>query len=80
MEMRTTDRQLDLRGLNCPLPVLKARRVLALMAPGERLEVRVTDPKAPADLAELCAAAGHRLLTSEKLGDEHRVVIERASP
>ncbi len=73
-----TDRQLDLRGLTCPLPVLKARRALAQMAPGERLEVRVTDPKAPADLAELCATAGHRLVASERLGDEHRVVIERA--
>lgn len=78
MEMRITDRKLDLRGLNCPLPVLKARKALGLMAPGERLELRVTDPKAPADLAELCAVAGHRMVISENLGDEHRVVIERA--
>lgn len=73
------DRQLDVRGLNCPLPVLKARKLLAQMQPGERLEVRATDPKAPTDLEELCAAGGHRLLASERVGDEHRVLIERAA-
>ncbi|BCX18485.1 MAG: transcriptional regulator [Geminicoccaceae bacterium] len=72
------DRRLDVRGLNCPLPVLKARKQLAAMAAGERLEVLATDPKAPADFAELCAAAGHRLLASEERAGEYRFLIERA--
>jgi len=73
-----TDRRLDVRGLNCPLPVLKARKQLAQMAPGERLEVLATDPKAPADFAELCAAQGHRLLASERQEGKFRFLIERA--
>jgi len=73
-----TDRRLDVRGLNCPLPVLKARKQLAQMAPGERLEVLATDPKAPADIAELCAAQGHRLLASEEREGEYRFLIERS--
>ncbi len=72
------DQRLDVRGLNCPLPVLKARKRLAAMAPGERLEVLATDPKAPADMAELCAATGHRLLLAESREGEHRFLIERA--
>ncbi len=70
--------RLDVRGLNCPLPVLKARKRLAAMAPGERLEVLATDPKAPADMAELCAATGHRLLVSENAEGGYRFLIERA--
>ncbi len=72
------DRRLDVRGLTCPLPVLKARKVLASMAAGERLEVLATDPKSPADMAELCAAQGHRLLASEEHDGAYRFVIERA--
>jgi tRNA 2-thiouridine synthesizing protein A len=72
------DHRLDARGLNCPLPVLKARKRLAAMAPGDRLELLATDPKAPADIAELCAATGHRLLLVESRAGEHRFLIERA--
>lgn len=75
--MDRIDRTLDLRGLNCPLPVLKARKALAGMPAGARLELWTTDPKAPADLAELCAAAGHRLVASERSAEGDRVVIER---
>lgn len=75
--MDRADRTLDLRGLTCPLPVLKARKALAGMPAGARLELLTTDPKAPMDLAELCAAAGHRLVVSEATADGDRVVIER---
>ena len=53
---------LDARGLTCPLPVLKARKRLMGLAPGERLLVLATDPKAPEDFRAFCAAAGHALL------------------
>ncbi|MDX6749039.1 sulfurtransferase TusA family protein [Geminicoccaceae bacterium 1502E] len=73
-----TDRLLDTRGLNCPLPVLKARKVLMGMAPGTRLEVLATDPKAPGDFRELCEAAGHRLLEADEDQGLYRFLIERA--
>ena len=53
--------KLDLSGLNCPLPALKTRKALKLLAPGDRLEVRCTDPLAAIDIPHLVAATGDRL-------------------
>ena len=54
---------LDLSGLKCPLPVLKARKALRAFDDGTEVRVRVTDPKAPADFRALCDTVGHELLT-----------------
>ena len=70
---------LDTRGLSCPLPVLKARKRLMAMAPGERLRVLATDPKAPGDFALYCQESGHRLVESGQEGDAYLLVIERAA-
>lgn len=70
---------LDARGLNCPLPVLKARKRLAGMGPGERLVVLATDPRAPDDFRAFCEAAGHALLEDGAAdGGAWRCVIGRA--
>ena len=53
---------LDARHLACPLPVLKARKALLAMAPGERLTVLATDPAARRDFPEFAQASGHALL------------------
>ena len=50
---------LDARGLLCPLPVLKARKRLAGLAPGEVLRVLADDPAALVDIPHFCAEAGH---------------------
>lgn len=71
-------RELDARGLSCPLPVLKARKLLAAMDPGERLVVLATDPKAPRDFVHFCDASGHRLLESSEQDGVWRFVLERA--
>lgn len=55
-------RELDLRGLKCPLPTLLTAKALRTMAEGERLAVVVTDPLAPLDLRHLCQRDGHRLM------------------
>ncbi|MCW2283953.1 molybdopterin-guanine dinucleotide biosynthesis protein A [Rhodoblastus acidophilus] len=49
---------LDLRGLKCPLPVLKTRKFLADMAPGERVEVSCTDPMSFVDVPHLLRETG----------------------
>jgi tRNA 2-thiouridine synthesizing protein A len=67
----------DLRGLNCPLPVLKARKRLADMQPGERLWVETTDPLAVIDIPHFCREAGHVLVVSESAAFGHRFLIER---
>ena len=55
------ERTLDARGLNCPLPLAKARAALAALSPGDVLVVLATDPEAPIDLAALAADEGHTL-------------------
>ena len=61
---------LDLSGLKCPLPVLKARKALRDYEDGAEVSVRVTDPKAPADFRALCDTVGHELLSQvAELGD-----------
>lgn len=70
--------RLDLKGLNCPLPVLKTRRALARMAPGARLLVEATDPMAAIDMPHFCTEAGHRLVGRATDGPVLRFLIERA--
>jgi tRNA 2-thiouridine synthesizing protein A len=72
-----SEQLLDTRGLSCPLPVLKARKRLLAMSPGERLRVLATDPKARGDFELFCVEAGHRLLESAVEGEVYRFVIER---
>ena len=60
------DRELDCEGLLCPLPVLRAGKVLRGMAPGAVLRVRATDRMAAIDLPHFCAQAGHVVLSAEE--------------
>lgn len=69
----------DLRGLNCPLPVLKARKRLAGMHAGEQLWLETTDPLAVIDIPAFCDEAGHRLIESSAAPGCHRFLIERGA-
>ena len=60
--MAEKDHSVDCEGLLCPLPVLRARKRLAAMAPGQVLCVRATDAMAAIDLPHFCAEAGHTYL------------------
>jgi len=53
--------KLDLSGLKCPLPALKVRKALKSLSPGDRLEVRCTDPMAAIDIPHLLGMTGDRL-------------------
>ena len=72
-----SEQLLDARGLSCPLPVLKARKRLMGMAPGERLRVLATDPKAPGDFRLYCAESGHRLIEDRQDGEQFVLLLER---
>lgn len=69
--------ELDVAGLQCPLPVLRARKVLAGMAPGSLLRVRATDPVARIDMPHFCAQAGHDLLETSEDGRYLLFLIRR---
>jgi tRNA 2-thiouridine synthesizing protein A len=69
---------LDARGLQCPLPVLKARKALLALRPGERLLVEATDRMAAIDFPHFCGESGHRLVASETESETLRFLIEKA--
>lgn len=58
------DVELDVRGLNCPLPILRAKKSLATLESGTILRVLATDPGAPADFEHFCRQTGNVLLHS----------------
>jgi tRNA 2-thiouridine synthesizing protein A len=70
---------LDATGLRCPLPVLRARKVLSGLEPGTLLEVAATDPAAPADFEAFCRETGHELIGTETDDDVHRIRIRKKS-
>lgn len=71
------DVEVDAAGLLCPLPVLKARKWLLAMAPGQVLCLRATDPVAVIDIPHFCHEAGHVLLATDQDGAETRYFIRR---
>ena len=56
------DQVLDAKGLNCPLPILKAKKALKSMGAGTTLEVLSTDPGSVADFAAFCRTTGNEVL------------------
>lgn len=56
------DRELDARGLNCPLPILRTKKSLNEMASGEVLKIVATDPGSVRDFHAFCRQTGHELL------------------
>ena len=66
MAKRHCENTLDLSGLLCPLPVLKARKVLETMVTGEILRVIATDPMSAIDMPHFCSEQGHTLLDQTK--------------
>jgi tRNA 2-thiouridine synthesizing protein A len=60
--------RLDLKGLKCPLPVMKARRLLQAATAGTRLFLEATDPMAAIDVPHMCQEDGHVLLDSRRDG------------
>lgn len=72
------DQVLDVTGLDCPLPVLRARTALAELAPGQRLLVLATDPHSVVDFQAFCARAGHSLEASGQTGKIFHFLLEKA--
>lgn len=64
------DRELDARGLNCPLPILKTKKALAELASGQVLKVNSTDPGSVKDMAAFAKQTGNELLSTAEAGGE----------
>ena len=63
-------KEVDTRGLNCPLPILKAKKALAELQAGDLLKVLSTDPGSMRDFQAFARQTGHELLEQQTVGDE----------
>jgi tRNA 2-thiouridine synthesizing protein A len=70
--------KLDLIGLKCPLPVIRTRKALIKMNPGERIEVYCTDPLSVIDIPNLIRETGDRVEISERSDTQIVFLIEKA--
>ena len=69
----------DAKGLNCPLPILKARKALKEVPDGGTLEIIATDPGAVADFQAFCRQTGNELLETSEDGDIYRFLIKKTA-
>lgn len=67
----------DLKGLKCPLPILKARKRLADMRPGSRIWLETTDPMAVIDIPAFCQQDRHKLVETVTVPGGHRFLVEK---
>ena len=73
----TFDKDLDTRGLNCPLPILRAKKALADMQSGQVLRIVATDPGAVKDFQAFCKQTGNQLLSHAEANREFTFFMQR---
>lgn len=71
------DKEIDTRGLNCPLPILKAKKALTDMVTGQLLKVLATDPGSVRDFQAFAKQTGHELVEQQTGGPEFVHVLRR---
>jgi TusA-related sulfurtransferase len=71
------DKELDTKGLNCPLPILKAKKALAEMTSGQILRVTSTDAGSMRDFATFAKQTGNELMEQQTVGNEFIHVLKR---
>ncbi len=69
------DKEIDARGLNCPLPLMKARKAIAEMQSGQVLRVVATDSASMRDFLAYVRQAGHEMLEQQNVGREYIHVL-----
>ncbi|MDY0106629.1 MAG: sulfurtransferase TusA family protein [Giesbergeria sp.] len=70
-------KEIDTRGLNCPLPILKAKKALADMESGELLKVLATDSGSLRDFQAFAKQTGNELVEQQTVGEEYIHVLRR---
>ena len=76
---KAADIEMNLTGMKCPLPVLKARRQINEMAPLTVLKITADDPAAPLDFEHFCDTGGHQLLSSTEQAGIFTFVIAKSA-
>ena len=73
------DKTLDAKGLNCPLPILKARKALKEVPADGTLEILATDPGSVADFEAFCRQTGNELVEHSVDGDVYRFLVKHTA-
>ncbi|MDE2295634.1 MAG: sulfurtransferase TusA family protein [Gammaproteobacteria bacterium] len=73
------DQTLDAKGLNCPLPILRAKKALQTLGAGGTLEVLATDPGSVKDFEAFCRTTGNELVESSTEGNVYRFVLRKSA-
>jgi tRNA 2-thiouridine synthesizing protein A len=71
------DKDLDARGLNCPLPILRAKKALGEIQSGQVLRIVSTDPGSVKDFAAFCKQTGNELLSQADAGKEFTFFLKK---
>lgn len=71
------DRELDVKGLHCPLPILRTKKTLSEMSPGEVLHVLATDPGSVRDFDAFARQTGNVLLSSTEVNEVFEYFLRR---
>lgn len=71
------DKDLDARGLNCPLPILRAKKALSDMHSGQVLRITATDPGSIRDFQAFCKQTGNELLSQTEANKEFVILMKR---
>lgn len=75
--MANFDKELDASGLNCPLPVLRAKKMILDMKSGEVLSIIATDPSSVKDFEVFATQTGNELLDSKEEGGTFRFLLKK---
>jgi TusA-related sulfurtransferase len=75
--MSTIDREIDARGLNCPLPILRTKKALNDMSSGQMLRITATDPASVRDFQAFARQTGNELLEQGEDGGAFWFVLKR---
>ena len=76
--MLNFDQELDARGLNCPLPILRAKKTLNAMTGGQMLKIMATDPGSIKDFEAFAKQTGNELLDSSEVDGEFHFTLKKS--
>ena len=76
--MSNFDQELDARGLNCPLPILRAKKTLSAMTGGQILKIMATDPGSIKDFEAFAKQTGNELLDSSEVEGEFHFTLKKS--
>jgi rhodanese-related sulfurtransferase/TusA-related sulfurtransferase len=80
MTAYTVDKTIDCKGLACPMPIVRTKKTMEELTPGEVLEVEATDPGSVADIKSWATRTGHQFLGTTEEGNVFKHYIRKANP